>query len=350
MATESLATHTVALARDLLDDIELSRLPPEQLLLKASRLARLLGDTRTQKWLRYELDGYLGGEEPMAIADGFGRVTDRQKQLGYWAPLAGIAALVHSMQVQIQQLQVPSVHFAPSSANPHEHVTGWAGSNVKALNAPGEGVLVRLQALTTAVGTLSSIRSRVLAATHSFVTDAYYRLAFEQVARTIFEANESSVANLLRQAAPEAFDKIPAIGDRLLAGDPEAISQALNSCRRMIKAFADALYPPSDASVTVDGQTYEIGADKALNRIHLFLKSRNPSASRTERLIKNLRQIHERASAGSHADVTVDEARNLFLQTFLTLGEILSAAAVPTAATAPVTDSAQPSPAPSDGA
>jgi len=338
------------LARELLDDIELSRLAPEQLLLKASRLARLLGDTRAQAWLRFELDGYPGGDEPLAIADRFGRVTDREKKLGYWAPLAGIAALAQSMQVQTQQLQVPSVHFAPSSANPNEHVTGWGGSTAKALTAPAEGVLLRLQALTTAVGTLSSIRSRVLAAAHAFVTDAYYRLAFEHIARTIFEAHESSVANLLRQAAPVAFDKIPAIGDRLLAGDPEAVSQALNSCRRMIKAFADALYPPSDASVTVEGQTYQIGADKVLNRIHLFLKSRSSSASRAERVMKNLRQIHERASAGSHADVTVDEARNLFLQTFMTLGEILSTTGAPAAPTAPPVDAVQPSPAPSDGA
>src|SRR3989442_12963644 len=102
MRSESRSAHTLALAHELLDDIELSRLAPEQLLLKASRLARLLGDSRTQTWLRYELDGYPGGDEPFAVADGFGRVTDRQQKLGYWAPLAGVAALAQSMQVQTQ--------------------------------------------------------------------------------------------------------------------------------------------------------------------------------------------------------------------------------------------------------
>jgi hypothetical protein len=256
------------------------------------------------------------------------------------------------MQSQLQQLQVPSIQFAPSSANPNEFVTGWGGAHVQSLKAPAEGVLNRLQALTTAVGTLSSIRSRVLAATHAFVADAYYRLAFADLARTIFDAHEASVATLLRASAPEAFDKVPAIVERLLAGDPEAVSQALNSCRRMIKAFADALYPPSDASVTVDGQAYQIGSDKVLNRIQLFLKSRCKSDSRAERLNKNLRQLHERASAGSHADVTVDEARNLFLQTFMTLGEILSATSNGGVAVAKPTpaDAAQPLPTGNDGA
>jgi hypothetical protein len=309
----------------LLDDVELSRLKPEQLVLKASRLARLINDDDTLEWLRYELNGYPAGDTPFEIANRFGRVTDVQQRLGYWHPLAGIIALEQSMAIQIQQLQVPSVHFAPSSANPNEYVAGWGGTNVQKLSAPAQAVLVRLQALTTAVGSLSSIRSRVLAALHAFVTNVFYKGAFEEVARTIFEGHESSVLGLLRDSVPDAFDKIPAIRDRLLAGDPEAVSQALNSCRRMIRAFADAVYPPSDGSVTVDGQSYEIGKDKVLNRVQLYLKSKCPSASRTERLIRNLRQIHERASGGAHGEVTVDEARNLFLQTFMTLGEILSA-------------------------
>jgi len=117
----------------------------------------------------------------------------------------------------------------------------------------------------------------------------------------------------------------------------------------MIKAFADAVYPPSDSSVTIDGQTYQIGSDKVLNRIQLFVKSRCPSASRVERLVKNIRQIHERASAGSHAEVTTDEARNLFLQTFMSLGEVLSAAGTPSAAPTPGAASVQTS-TPGDGA
>jgi len=41
---KSSSKHIVKLAADLIDDIELSRLPSESLLLKCSRLARLVGD------------------------------------------------------------------------------------------------------------------------------------------------------------------------------------------------------------------------------------------------------------------------------------------------------------------
>jgi hypothetical protein len=60
----------------------------------------------------------------------FGRFTDEKNNYGYWIPLAGVAGTMAAMQAQIQTLQVPSVHFAPSSANPNEYVTGIGGSSV----------------------------------------------------------------------------------------------------------------------------------------------------------------------------------------------------------------------------
>jgi hypothetical protein len=62
-----------------------------------------------------------------------------------------------------------------------------------------------------------------------------------------------------------------------------------------------------------------------LNRIQLFLRNKCPSESRRERLNLTLRKIHDRASAASHADVSTDEARSLFLSTYLVLGEVLGA-------------------------
>ena len=81
-----------------------------------------------------------------------------------WLVDLGMAA----MQAQIQTLTVPNVHFAPSSANPHEFVAGFAGTTADKIAQPANAVLGRLQGLTTGVATLSSIRSRVLAAVHGF--------------------------------------------------------------------------------------------------------------------------------------------------------------------------------------
>lgn len=318
-------TERLALARELVDDVELSRLGPEQLLLKATRLARLCGDSKTLQWLNWELAGYPAGDEAFAAAAELGRVVDMKQQTGYWLPLAGIAGQIASMEAQIRGLQIPSIQFAPSSANPNEYVTGFAGLTADKLAKPAKDVLARLQALTKIVGELSGIRSRVLARVHAFAVGVYHDLAYSGVAESIFAKHKSEVDALLRSEAQEALDKIPALYDRLSAGDREAVSQAMNTLRRMIKAFADRVYPPSDDTRTVDGQSYAIGSDKVLNRIKLYLSDRCSSATRRDRLSRILRDIWERASAASHAEVSPEEAKALFLQTYLSLGEILQA-------------------------
>jgi hypothetical protein len=178
------STHITELARDLVDEVELSRLSPEQLLLKASRLARLVGDGQTSQWLQYELNGYPGGQNAHAQALQFGRIETADAQYGYWYPLAGISGVIATMQAQIQQLNVPSIQFAPQSANPNELVTGWAGATARALTEPANKVLERLQVLTTTVTTLTSVRSRVLGAIHAFAVRVYYERAFAGLAET----------------------------------------------------------------------------------------------------------------------------------------------------------------------
>lgn len=325
---ESRSQATLQLARELVDDVELSRILPEAILLKALRLARLVDDNATQQWLRFELNGYPNTVEALPWMKRFGRLTDEASSMGYWIPLGGISGTISAMQTQFQTLKVPNIHFAPSSANPNELVAGFAGMTAKTIVQPAESVLNRLQALTTAVSTLSSIRSRVLAAIHDFAVSRYHSLAFEGVAETIFEKHRTAVDRLLASEAPDVLEKLPAIYDRLSAGDSEAVSQAMNSVRRMIKSVADGVYPPSEDAVEVDGQKYEIGSDKVLNRLKLLLLERCESKSRRERLQRSIRDIHERAAAGSHADITPSEAKALFLAAYLTLGEIIECSGV----------------------
>jgi len=325
---ESKSSHILDLAKELIDDIELSRLTAEQLLLKATRLARLVGDNETYQWLRYELNGYSNDSESRKWLLVFGRLDSADAKYGYFQPLAGISGTITAMQSQIQQLKVPDIQFAPSSSNPNELVTGWAGSTATSITKPAKDVLDRLQALTTAITNITSVRSRVLNAIHEFVIRIYYDRAFTGLAESIFERHKIAIDELLKTDADEVLKKIPAIYDRLAAGDQEAISQALNSVRRMIKAFADSVYPPDEGTVELDGTSYSIGSDKVLNRIKLFLNSKCTSSSRCQRLNKTIRFIHERASAGTHSDVMPEEARTLFLHTYLILGEILSASSI----------------------
>ena len=63
---ESKSQHILTLSEELLADLELSRLPAEQLLLKVTRLARLAGRSKIQKWLEFEMMGY-NGTDPVSL-------------------------------------------------------------------------------------------------------------------------------------------------------------------------------------------------------------------------------------------------------------------------------------------
>lgn len=117
---ESIASHKLELARDLLEDIELNRLSPDALLLKGSRLARLVGNGNVQDWLAMELGGYTFTEPEKAtrFADVVGRFSDRPKKLGWWWPLAEIEARIAALQVELKQCRVPDVQLNLSSATP----------------------------------------------------------------------------------------------------------------------------------------------------------------------------------------------------------------------------------------
>ena len=322
--TKSLAEHQVELSRELIDDIELSRLIPEQLLLKGMRLARICSDKETTAWLKYELSGYKTSEVGLKFMGLMGRWTEKEKQIGYWMPFPALEGMVASAKLQIQQIRVPDAQLSLASANPHEFISGFAGSG-KELAGPATLVLYRMGTLADSIPVLEGIRSRVLAHLHSFVCNTYYKLAFLGAMESIFQQHQVAIDGLLRSFAPEVLEKIPSISERLFAGDAEAISQAMNSCRRMIKALADSIYPPSETPVDLDGEPYAVGTDNVLNRIKLHLHAKCSSKSRRDRLNKNLRQIFEKASAGTHDDITPSEARSLFLGTYLALGEVLEA-------------------------
>lgn len=324
---ESLSAHRLEVARELLDDIELGRLAPESLLLKASRLARIMDATEVQEWLRLELKGYSDPDTSVykKYSVETGRLTNKPNPgHGYWEPFAALLARSRAMEIELQGLKIPDVNFAPSSANPKEYVAGFVGQHVQTATGPANAALTRMTALTSSITICRSTTSKIMAVLHDFITKTYYELAFRDVAESIFEAHKKHVDALLAASAGEALQKIPAISERLAAGDTEAISQALSTCRRVLHAFADSVQPPTTEKLRLGDKLLEGGADKYMNRIGYFLRQNCKSKSREDRLHGTVKALYERFCAGTHDDVTAGEARALFVILYVTLGEVLS--------------------------
>lgn len=305
MTEESRSKHVAELARELLDDIELNRMRADHLLLKASRLARWMGSEETQQWLKLEMIGYNNSEEVslkyMAIT---GRWTDRGKGLGYWGPLAQQEAAIEAEKAKLAAMRTPD-----SSGE-------WASVAIGHVTS-------EMTKTANLISRLSAIRSRVLAQLHQFVSEVYYSVVFEGLSETIFERYKSDVDILIAASCGKVLNQIPAVIDRLAEAQPESISQALATCRRILESFADSLFPPTEETIEIGGSTLGLGPDKHQNRINAYIHQHTDSQTRKKRLRQNLTNLFDRVSTGVHGDVTSEEARALFLNTYLLLGEIL---------------------------
>ncbi|MGD0949005.1 MAG: hypothetical protein ABSA52_16460 [Candidatus Binatia bacterium] len=293
---ESHQQHLIALARDLLDDIELSRLSPEQLVLKTNRLARFAGAESTERWLMFELRGY-NATDPVAreYMAHTGRWIDPTTNKGFWGSLVEIDSDVSAIETRLKRL----------------------GSEGPYTSAEARQWIPQLRHAR-------GIRGRVLALIHQFITSTYYEAAFSNLSEQIFDRYKRDVDALLAERCGDVLQKVPSVYDRLSEGDREAISQALMTCRRIVDTFADAVYPARDGAVVVEGETLEVGAPQSRNRLRAYIAENTLSTARRKRLRQTLTNLYDRLSAGVHSDVTTEEARSLFLQVYLFLGEVLN--------------------------
>lgn len=306
MSHRSKGMYITELASEILDDAELQRCSVEVLVLKAARLARLCDETEIMQWLWFERSSYnVADTVSLEYMGHTFRWIDYKEKKGYWG---GIADQISAITAYQNQLDV-----------------------VKSFRPSGDYSMMQLQQQQEKVVALNNFimqHARIVARVRSLIQEFSFKVfrsrVFTSQAETIFERYQADVDAALREKANDALQKIPHIFDRLSAGDEEAVSHALTTCRRLIEAFANAVYPPSDEKVLLGEQPTDVTERHVKNRLRVYVKQRVPSVSRYDRLNKTLAFLYDRVSAGVHADVDIGEARSIVLQTYLLLGEILS--------------------------
>lgn len=164
-----------------------------------------------------------------------------------------------------------------------------------------------------------------------FLIDTEAELERGQTFASVFEVTRRYVDESLAELAPTVTDELRAGEERLMEGTPPALSQALMSCRRVLKALADAVYPPSlEPAIGADGKARKLGEDQYINRLLEY--AMNQTGSRTanevfqsglDALGRRLTAVNALASKGVHANVPLEEAQACFAQTYLLSAEIL---------------------------
>lgn len=299
--------EAIRLSEDLLADIELQRLKTSEVVMKTSRLARLVGHDDLTTFLGYERNGYpLDGsaEEWVGAA---GRWADKDEGTLYAKSIAKIEAQLEAARESVKAMQGGGNYsgdmILPASTQHDQRIAAHAAN----------------------AGLWSGICGQVAATIYDLVAEIYHELLFSELQATLFADTQTLVDGSLAVASGTALDKIERVSARLRDGDPESVSQALTTCRRLIDSCADYVFPAKDESYDLgDGVTVMVGKQQVLNRLQAFTHACGVSKGRRGRLRLTMRELYDRCSTGTHADVTVEEARFVFLQTYVALGEILT--------------------------
>src|SRR5690625_5574769 len=204
-----------------------------------------------------------------------GRWVKKDENKGYWGPLAQHEAAIEAENIKLRSISTPdtSGDWAFRVMQMHEQ---------------------QLAATTNYISKLSGIKSKVLAHLHSFVTDVYYEKEFDSLSESIFEKYKSDIDTLIAEHAGDVIEQIPSVMSRLSEGDQESISQALTTVRRIIDAFADSIFPPSNYNIKMDGKDVTLEANKHQNRINAFVHPTIDSTSRKTNIRQHLPNLYYR--------------------------------------------------------
>jgi hypothetical protein len=212
----SAASHILELSGEILDDLELDRIPLSKLIMKANRLARLAGSDEIKAWLEYETQGY-NISEPISLKymSLTGRWTDRENKKGWFGPLPQQESLIRSSKLRIESTKLGAM----SGENMVFVVDRINNSHSQ---------------LSRMIVDIEGILSRVTGLIHKFASGVYYERQFADLSVSIFDRYKDEIDAKIAEKSGSVLTKLPSVVERLRENDPEAISQALTTCRRII--------------------------------------------------------------------------------------------------------------------
>ncbi len=323
----------LSLADEALSDLELSKTPLTAVVLKASRLARLLNDSERQRIFQMEASGYPhhpDGYPPdvwqlLIVA---GRVTQEKdsktgeiKSYGYWSSIEELEQSIEAGKARMAAAVDPDISV--SSSNPNQIVWNPVGNK-----SERDSIQTNL---SRAVERLSQRRVFL----HQYLADTLVELKYSTLSEDVFSRLRHTVDQKISEAVAPAIQKLSAVYDNLTSENPENWANAVHSCRRVLQDLADALYPPSEPIIKrINGKdkTINLGKDNYINRLVLYVESKSQS-QRFQALVGShlsfmgdrLDAVFQAAQKGSHAEiVSREEADRYVVYTYLLVGDILS--------------------------
>ena len=313
--------HVLSLVRQALDEFDTR--PLEVSVRRAVRIASLAGDSRTAVRLGYELRPAGAGDRKANAADVQRLMTDPST----WGNPQGPSE---------EALQEYFADRKRSDDPADDTVLVHSVAELEFWVSRDHAEFERMDQQST----LASFRMRQILelARHRTFTAliAWERqFTYSSINESIFSAYQRQVDRLLSDGTPDLVEKFTAVYQRLREAAalhpelevPEELSQAITTCRRVLKAVVDHVFPPAGDAASgghsLDDAHYR-------NRMCEFITRRCDSGSHRA-LIKTMAAgLYDRFEAvdtltnkAVHAEMALEIANLCALNTYIVCGEVL---------------------------
>lgn len=316
----------------ILDGIEDESLSTSSAVLKCLKVARLIGDVDSLKWLQYEYGGYPRNkngkldEEAFNIADNNGRGfldDDGNKRV--------FLNLASELEGEIEITKNAISNFSTSGAS----VSGeWAGVAMSTLtNTVSASTGSLLKKIAYCEKNLAILKGTY----YDYALKINIELNFADVATDIFSGYRNEVERGFNNLSADTILKLQAIEDKINSDNSEMYSQALTTRRRLFENTAKELFnryfPNYKEKLyrTRSGKEIDVSGDHYRNKLsavieHLQERSMNKTLVGSSILytldwIENLSNLQ---SKGVHSEITKEDAIRCIIHTYICLGDILS--------------------------
>lgn len=337
----------IRISDEILADLEAGIIPLEQIVPKCLRAARLRDDFDAIKWFTLELSGYstqsiIPGISEVDIyrsAKRSGRfylVEDKQTgEAREWyrtQSVAEIEAEVLCNQQYFDNLRTPTT-FQPAISKKSYNSEFGSSSSETVVETYGSvlfNIRNQKESLSAAIKSGKALLSAIRSNVYGYILDINYQAKFENITESIFQETKKNVDLTLARLCPDAIRKFVAAYERLHSDNPEEWSQAMSSCRNILKEFADAIFPAQRGSYKKrNGEVLKVTDKEYKNRLLAFIDGKATGdknrflSSRVSDLEKRIHTLNDLLSRGTHDSLDLTDVRICVLDTYLLIGSLL---------------------------
>jgi len=332
------------LSDEILSDLEMGNLYLENIVSKCKKLARMRDDFEAIKWFTLELNGYnmksippgIKEEELFGFAKRSGRTvlwedTNSQKEeLRYWvASIPELEVGITANKTKLDNLHPPETYTPAITKSADKGIFGGMTFATETYGHVITKIRQEQDYLSQEIKNSKSLLAKIRSGIYDYVLSINLQLKFENITESIFQQTKEIVDKKLNEICPEAMKKFLAAYDRLKSKNPEEWSQAMSSCRNVLKEFADYVFPARKEDYKRGNEMISVTEDKYKNRLLAFIDTKAKGrknaflSSRVSDLESRIHSLNDLLSKGTHEGLSQTDVNMCVLDTYLLIGSLI---------------------------